>query len=393
MIRRLISSSYNSSFFLFGARGTGKTTYILEQFLAQFPPEKILVFDLLDDETEERLRRRPNTLAAEIDSRLRTSPLEWVLIDEIQKVPRLLDVVHSLIEKKKKIKFILSGSSSRKLKIGGANLLAGRAFEYRLFPLLAVELKDKFDLDTALSFGALPSIQNFQIHLDRVKYLQSYVRNYVKQEVQLEHLVKNIEPYREFLEIAAQTNAKILNYTKLGRELGVDSKTVKQYYDIIEDTYLGFRLPTFHNSLRKSQLLSSKFYYFDIGVKRSLEGALNSAPVPGTSYYGDTFEHFVILEFYRMNCYLETDYRLSYFSTSEGSEIDLVLSRGKKLIFIEIKSSETIDEVEVRKVAKLGAGTTANLYYLSRNKYPQDIEGVRCLPWDMGLREIFAVLK
>lgn len=391
MIHRLVSPSNSSSFFLFGARGTGKTTFITQQFLPKSANDSFLLYDLLDDETEERLRKRPSSLQADVMARLKDSSLGWVFIDEIQKIPRLLDVVHSLIEKTK-VKFILSGSSSRKLKLHGANLLAGRAFEYRLFPLVESELKDQFDLQEVLSYGSLPSVRNFQDSKDKIKYLQSYVRNYVKFEIQLEHLVKNVDPYRDFLEVAAQTNSKILNYTKIARELGVDPKTVKQFYDIVEDTYLGFRLPAFHRSLRKSQLLSPKFYYYDIGVKRSLEGAIHSAPVPGTSYYGEVFEHFVILEFHRMNEYLETNFRLSYLSTKEGGEVDLVLSKGKKLILIEIKSSERVDEMEVNKLARFGKDLSPHLYYLSRDPNVQWVSDVQCLPWNLGISRILGLL-
>jgi predicted AAA+ superfamily ATPase len=267
--------------------------------------------------------------------------------------------------------------------------LAGRAFEYRLFPFSAGELGKKFDLDSALSFGLLPMACEIQAPEDKIKYLKSYVSTYVKMEVQLEQLLRNIEPFREFLEIAAQMNGRLINYSRIAREVGVDTKTVQTYYSILEDTYLGFKLPAFHQSIRKSQLLTPKFYFFDIGLKRALEGALHSPPVPGTSYFGETFEHFVVLEVLKRNAYSEMDYRLSYFGTKDKSEIDLILSRGKEKIFVEIKSTRKIDDSEVQKLGNYVKEERGEGYYLSLDSRPRTIHGIRCLPWDEGLKRIF----
>jgi predicted AAA+ superfamily ATPase len=184
-------------------------------------------------------------------------------------------------------------------------------------------------------------------------------------------------------------SGKIINFTKIAREVGVDVKTVQLYYLVLEETYLGIRLPSFHKSIRKSQLVSPKFYLFDIGVKRALEQALHGAPTPGTSYYGELFEQFVILEFVRMNLYCETDYRLSYFATKEGIEVDLVLSRGNETIFIEIKSSPSIDPVEVKKLASIAKGHATRSFYLSESPNAELMNDVRCLHWREGLKEIF----
>ncbi len=400
MIHRLINPSKNTSFFIFGARGTGKSTFVEDQLLptwgVRLPAEYrtqsewyfdgVLYLDLLNDDLEESISADPELLKRKVES-MNSKP-KWIVIDEIQKVPRLLDVVHSMIEKQK-IKFILTGSSARKLKKEGANLLGGRAFEYSLMPFTSIELQNGFQLTEALNFGLLPTLLNFTEQEDKIKYLRSYVRTYVKVEIQMEQLVRKLEPFREFLEVAAQMNGKILNFTKIAKEVGVDTKTVQLYYLILEETYLGFRLPCFHHSLRKSQLLTPKFYFFDIGVKRALDQSLHSPVIPGTSFYGETFEHFVILEFYKLNLYLETDYRLSYFSTKEGSEVDLILSRGREIIFIEIKSSTQVDLVEVNKLNAIAKGHTKKAYYLSCDPHSQKIENVTCLPWQKGLHEIF----
>jgi predicted AAA+ superfamily ATPase len=398
---RTIKPSKQSSFFVFGARGTGKSTFIERQLLpswgisvpnelllkGKWCYENVLYFDLLDDEIEEALAKDPEMLKREVAA-LKEKP-KWVVIDEVQKIPRLLDVVHSMIEKQK-IKFIISGSSARKLRKEGANLLGGRAFEYSLMPLTPIELGDSFNLEDVLQFGSLPAVFSFLTHDDKTKFLRSYVRTYVRIEIQLEQLLRKLDPFREFLEISAQMNGKILNYTRIAREVGVDVKTVQLYYLILEETYLGFRLPSFHRSIRKSQLLSPKFYYFDVGVKRALEQSLHTGLAPGTSYYGELFEHFIILEFYRLNMYHDADFRLSFFATKEGAEVDLVLSRGKEVIFVEIKSSEHVDLTEVKKLRAIGKDTATRCYYLSRCNVPQEFEGVRCLPWQQGLQEIFS---
>ena len=388
MVLRLLKPSNNSSFFLFGARSTGKSTWIEQEFMPKLNPSKYLYINLLDDETEERYLKNPSVLVQEIDS-IAKKP-EWVIIDEVQKAPRLLDIIHKIIESKK-IKFLLTGSSARKLKLGGTNMLGGRAFDYRLFPFSFIELGSDFELESALNYGLLPKVFEFSEPQDKVKFLKSYVSTYIKTEIQMEQLVRKIEPFRNFLEIAAQMNGKLTQFSKISKDVGVDPKTIESYYEILEDTYLGFRLPCYHNSLRKSQLRTPKFYFFDTGIKRALDLSVRSSVVPGTSFYGDTFEHFIVLEFFKLNSYLETDFKLSYFATSNQSEIDLILSRGRERIFVEIKSNLHIDEVEVNKLAKYAKEEKAQAYYFSQDPIARVIKNVRCLPWHQGLREIFEI--
>ena len=194
---------------------------------------------------------------------------EWVIIDEVQKIPELLDVVHRLIEDKK-IKFGLTGSSARKLKHGGANLLAGRAFVYNLFPFTSFELGDSFSLEDALMWGTLPQIYALQDANDRIQYLKSYANTYIQEEVWEAHLIKDLVPYRRFLQVAAQTNGTGINYSNISEDARVDPKTVQRYFQILEETLLGFFLEPFHRSLRKRQRANPKFYFFDIGVQRAL---------------------------------------------------------------------------------------------------------------------------
>jgi predicted AAA+ superfamily ATPase len=373
MIPRLLNTLKTSSFFLFGARGTGKSTYIKSNFA-----ENSLYLDLLDPVLEDRLIRNPKDLEIIIG---KNEP-EWIIIDEVQKAPRLLDVIHSLIESKR-LKFILTGSSARKLKRGSANLLAGRAFVYNLFPLTANELDIEFRLEDLLQFGSLPQVINYTSEREKKAYLQSYALTYIKEEIVAEQVTRKLEPFRNFLRIAAEQSGKIINYSEIAKQIGISHKTVISYFSILEDTLIGYILPSFHLSVRKSQLVSPKFYFFDLGVKNSLAESIDLKPTPQTSYFGEAFEHFIILESLRLNSYIETNYRLSYLKTKANFEIDLILSKGKNNFFIEIKSADRIDPDKVNHFKKCVADIKAvtGLYYISRDKSDVTINDVRCMYW------------
>ncbi len=388
MIRRLIKHSKNNSLLVFGARGTGKSTLVKEQLLKDLEGEH-LYYDLLLPKEEDRFLRDPSLLEREIENQKPT----WAVIDEIQKAPKLLNIIHSLIERQM-CKFIMTGSSARKLRLSSANLLAGRAFSIRLFPFTSVELGDRFDLEKSLQYGTLPKTIELNDQFEIEEYLRSYVFNYIREEIQIEQLVRKLDPFREFLEIAAQMNGKIINSHKISREVLVSDKTILSYFKIIEETYLGFFLPAFHTSIRKSQLRSPKFYFFDTGVKKTLERSLHSHLTKGTGAYGEAFEHFVICEFYRLNEYTRSDYRMSYFQTSAGGEIDLVLSRpGSPVILIEIKSTDHIDNTEIRKISEYKKEiNNSEAYYLSQDKHSYKIDGVTCLHWQQGLSIFFSLL-
>ena len=272
--------------------------------------------------------------------------ISHVVIDEIQKIPKLLNVVHKLIEETQK-KFVMTGSSARKLKYGGANLLAGRAFVYHLFPFTFLELKKNFDSDQALMFGLLPKIIEFDTYEERVAFLQAYSYTYLKEEIFSEQLIRKLDPFRRFLEVAAQTNGKIINYSNIARDVGVDDKTVKEYFSILEDTLIGFFLEPFHHSFRKRLSSKPKFYFFDIGVTRALARHLSIPLRAQTSAYGEAFEHFIILECIKLASYQNKEFRFSYLSTKDDAEIDLVVERpGQPLLFIEIKSKKSVQPTD-----------------------------------------------
>jgi predicted AAA+ superfamily ATPase len=199
-----------------------------------------------------------------------------------------------------KIQFVITGPSTRKIKKQGANLLAGRAFQYALFPFSLFELGNDFQLHSTLNFGMLPAIFSLQDNEEKKDFLRSYVQKYIKEEIQLEQLVRDIAPFRKFLEVAAQSNAEILNYSKIGRSCGVDYKSVSRYFEILEDTFLGFFLDSYHNSIRKRQIASPKFYLFDVGVVRSLTYQLNIEISPNNYTYGKLFESFFIQECFKL---------------------------------------------------------------------------------------------
>lgn len=386
MIRRSLKPLKSDSFFLFGARGTGKSTFIETQFLAKCSSWRI---DLLDADQEERFSKDP-ALLERILADMKSRP-EWIFIDEIQKVPKLLDQVHRLIEKKKQ-KFILTGSSARKLKRQGANLLAGRAFLNYFFPFTQEELQEKWDLDRALHWGTLPKAWLSTSEEVQRAYLKSYVQTYLKEEIRVEQLVRDLDPFREFLEVSAQMNGKVINYSKIAKEVGTTDKTVRSYFQILQDTHMGFYLPAFHRSVRKSQAEHPKFYWFDPGVKRQLDHTLESKLVESTSAYGEAFEHWVILEIIRRAEIQGKDWNFSFFRTKEGNEIDLIISLSRnKEILVEIKSSDRVDESEVTYLERLsGKFNTKAVYYLSQDPVSQKLGAVHCRHWIKGIAEIFS---
>lgn len=381
IFKRLISFPKANSFFLFGARGTGKTHLLKERF----PGRGILYIDLLDPEQGDLYSLRPKTLVEQ----LAHAKPRWVIIDEIQKVPKLLDVAQQQIESRG-IRFILTGSSARKLKHGGANLLAGRAFIHHLYPLTFRELGREFSLEAALTWGTLPKIYAFKGAGDKRDYLRAYAHTYLREEITQEQVVRRLEPFRRFLAVAAQMSGRIVNFSSIAREAGATVPSVQTYFQILEDTLIGFLLEPFHESVRKRQLGNPKFYFFDTGVQRALHQTLDLALKPQTSDYGTAFEHFVINEIRRLAEYSKKDWGFSYLCTKDGVEIDLILERpGRKRALIEIKSSERVDESTVRSLAKISRDIPAGeAYCLSRDPVARKIGPVRCFFWERGIEEL-----
>ncbi len=384
--QRLLKLTQTQSILLLGPRGTGKTSLIS----SYKPSENVFHINLLDWDWEDRLSKRPQDLADIVHSLPHS--ITHVVIDEVQKIPKLLDVVHALIENTK-ILFLLTGSSAKKLRMAGVNSLAGRAFLYALYPLTFLELAEDFQLHDVLHYGSLPKIFHLNSQ-DRADFLRSYAQVYLREEIWNEHVVRKLQPFRRFLEVAAQMSGKILNMNSIAIDVGIDGKTVASYFQILEDTLLGFFLEPFRHSFRKRLTLKPKFYFFDIGIVRSLRGELSLDVIPQTSYYGDLFEHYIILEVHRLCRYLQPDYVLSYLQTQANVEVELVISRAREpLILIEIKSGSDISEDRIRKFHSLCSdlGEPFEAMILCQETLSRDSQGVKIRPWRKGIMEILNI--
>ena len=316
------------SVFLFGPRGTGKTTWIHDRF------PNAATYDLLDSGEALRLSKRPDTLYRE----LAALPAEsWVVIDEVQKVPELLNEVHRLIESRG-LRFVLSGSSARKLRRRGVNLLAGRAITTTLFPLVSAELGFGPDVERRLSQGTLPMAVVGENPKD---YLRTYAETYLVQEVQAEALTRNLGAFARFLEIAARQNAQVTNATSIGRDAGIDRRTVQSHFTILTDTLIGFWLPAWKLRSATKQVQQSKFYFFDGGVVRALSGRLPYPPTPEER--GPLLETTILNEIRAFLSYSGRHYVPHYWRSYDGAEVDVLCETATGFVAIEVKASARWD--------------------------------------------------
>jgi len=380
MVNRNCILSKTNSFFLFGARGTGKSTLVKEH-LKSVPH---LYVDLLRLAERDSLSEDPDALERRI-----LPGMEWVFIDEVQRVPGILDTVHRLIEERG-TKFALTGSSARKLKAGGANVLAGRAFVSELFPLTSTELGEQFNLEDALCWGGLPKLQSLKSSEDKIAYLESYALTYLQEEIWEEHLVRKLPPFRKFLQVAAQSSGGKLNYSNIAEDVNVDTKTVQQYFQILEDTLLCFMLEPFHRSKRKRMRVNPKCYFFDLGVWRALTRSFVHTMVPQTYGYGNAFEQFLICNLHHIAATKRTGFQFSYLPLAGDREVDLVIDRpGRPLALVEIKSTDQILPKHSEVLEQVQADFPgADLFCLSRDEREQCFGRVRALPWQKGLLEL-----
>jgi predicted AAA+ superfamily ATPase len=385
MIKRSCNLSKTNSFFLFGPRGCGKSTLLQSDFSAQ----DTLFIDLLDIEFFDNLMLDPGRFERVIEAKDVIN--KRVVIDEIQKMPRLLDIVHRQIQRQKR-QFIMTGSSARKLKQAGTNLLAGRAWIYNLFPFTATELGDEFNLKKTLERGTLPDSYLAPDAADSREYLMAYVSTYLEKEIQQERWVKNLEPFRRFLSVAAQMNGRIINRSAIGREVGVNDVTVSNYFEILEDTLLGFYLPAFHKSVRKAQKLSPKFYFIDPGIRRALDRTLTVELLPQTYAWGDAFEHWVLLEIYKRASYARCDWKFSYLRTKDDVEIDLIIERpGHSMVLFEIKSKARVSEVDAKALETLGEAVDSKAERILLSMDPQEARfgKTQAFQWEKGIQVLF----
>ncbi|MGA1841619.1 MAG: ATP-binding protein [bacterium] len=367
----------NKSFFLFGPRGTGKTTWIKAHF------SQNVYIDLLESNLYNELLASPDR----IETFIPPGYEDWIVIDEIQKVPQLLNEVHRLIEKQR-YKFILTGSSARSLRKGGINLLAGRALTYNMYPLTAIELNNDFSLEKSLKFGHLPSIPS---EPDPFEFLKAYVKTYLREEVLQEGLTRNLGSFTRFLEMASFSQASVLNISEVAREASLERKRVENYFSILEDLLLATRLPVFTKRAKRRMVGHPKFYFFDVGVYRALRpsGPLDSPE----EIEGASLETLCFQEIRAINDYFNYQYDLYYWRTSNGAEVDFVLYGPKGIKAFEVKRSKRTTKKDLSGLKAFKSDfPEATLYLLyggTKNLYE---DGIKILPVDSALKQIPDIL-
>ncbi|MCY3762910.1 MAG: DUF4143 domain-containing protein [Gemmatimonadetes bacterium] len=319
------------SFFLFGPRGTGKSVW-LEQRLGHAD----LTINLLKSGEYLRYKRDPSLLALEAAALGNRNA--WIIVNEIQKLPELLDEVHALLfESRGDLRFALSGSSARKLRRSHANMLAGRALSKKMFPLSMLETGRDFRLQEALRYGQLPLSATAAAEGERIEFLDAYVETYLREEIQQEALVRNLDSFYRFLSVSALMNGQILNISNIARDVGVARTTVHGYFSILEDTLLGWHLPAWRNKAKVKEVAHPKFYLFDCGVQRALAGLHRDKP--SSAETGVLFETFLLNEFRALNSWRSHGAQFFYWRTESGNEVDLIWKRGRQAAGFEIKCS------------------------------------------------------
>lgn len=366
MYPRLLQPPAQQSFFLFGPRGVGKTAWAHEQF-----PDA-LFFDLLDYQTYTQLLAAPQRLGDQIPKGYKG----WVVVDEIQRVPELLNEVHRLIESRR-LRFVLTGSSARKLRHRGVNLLAGRALTRHLHPLMASELVSDFDLKRALRWGCLPLACTSERPQD---YLNSYAATYLREEVQQEGFARNIGAFGRFLEAASFSQAGVLNMAAVARECSVSAKVVEDYFSILEDLLIAVRLPVFTKQAKRRLIAHPKFYYFDTGVFQAIRprGPLDAAE----QIHGAALETLFLQQVRALNDYRDLGYRLHYWRTATGEEVDFVLYGERGLRAFEVKMAQNIRPDDLRGLLSFRTDfpqAKAYLLYLGNRRWHD--RGVEVLPF------------
>lgn len=359
------------SHFLFGPRATGKSSLIKHDL-----SEQALVIDLLHSETYMRLMANPSQLEPMID----VNEKACVVIDEIQRVPELLNEVHRLIENKH-IRFLLTGSSARKLRRQGVNLLAGRARQAELFPLSYHEFT-RFNLARYLQYGGLPMVVTSD---EPEEDLDAYVHTYLEEEIKAEALVKNLPAFSRFLQLSALTSGTTLNFTSIASDAGVSSVTLREYYQILEDSFLGFTILPWQHSVKRKAVATARFYYFDTGVKNRLAG-IHTIPEQ-TDVYGQAFEHFIAMELRAYLSYFRKKLPLCFWRTSDGQEVDFIIG---DQIAIEVKAAKKISSKHLKGLRYLMEERKIKKYYLiSQDPIALKEDGIYILPWEDFLKRLW----
>ena len=365
------------SAFLWGPRKTGKSTLLRERY------PNSLVYDFLDTDLALEFSKRPALLRERLLAKDRSVFQHPVVLDEVQKVPALLDEVHWLIENRG-LSFILCGSSARKMKRGHANLLGGRAWRYELFPLVSEEIGE-LDLLRVLNRGAIPS---HYLSEGYRKSLDAYVRDYLKEEVFAEGLTRNIPAFARFFDAMGYSHGELTNYSNVARECGVDAKTVKEYYQILIDTLLGRRLEPFSRRQGRDVITkAAKFYLFDVGVAGAI--TKRDIPQPRGETFGKAFEHFILMELTAHAAYSEQGYEINFWRTRQGVEVDFVLGGGQ--VAVEVKGSSRIENRDCRPLHVFTSEHRPKKSILVCCEREERVVGaVRIVPWPSFLRQLWA---
>lgn len=371
------------SFFLFGPRQTGKST-LLSSWLN---PQTSITIDLLKSDTFLQFKSQPSFL----QTVLKGCPpvVRTLFIDEVQRVPELLDEVQVNLTGERPMQFVLSGSSARKLKRSHANLLGGRAALLKLHPFSYAEVKSSgFSLEEALTWGLLPPLWNME-KADRALFLKSYVETYIKEEIQAEALTRNLPGFMRFLTLSAYENGSLVNFTGLSQDTGVGLHMVREFYQILEDTLLCVRLDPFTS--RKRRLVKhARYYYVDMGIVNALCNRLPPLVLaPGTPVFGAAFEQFIVLELFKIKENLGKNFNLSFYRTSAGAEVDVVIERqDNSLVAVEIKSGRKPESKDMSGLKSfLDLAENARAVCLHTGDYAYRDGGIEFLPWAVFLEE------
>lgn len=374
IVRRLLDVSLppHQSAFLCGPRRVGKSYWIRQNY-----PHAPLV-DLLQTDVFAEYAARPALLRERFASR----GASLVVIDEVQKVPALLDEVHWLIENTP-LSFLLTGSSARKLRRGHANLLAGRAWRRTMVPLSLLEV-DALDLERVMVSGLLPPHFLSAHPLDD---LRAYVADYLKEEIAAEAAAQNIPAFAEFLRVAALTSSELLNYTNVARETGVSAKVVRSYFEILEDTYLGFRLPPWRRAKKRRLIETDKFYFFDVGVANFLA---RRQPQQGSQEFGKAFEHYILMELKAYQSYRAPDLELSFWRTASGYEVDFVA--GDLGLAVEVKGGTRVHDGDLRGLRALAEEhRVGHRVIVCLESEPRVLaDGIEVLPWRVFVQRLWS---
>jgi predicted AAA+ superfamily ATPase len=370
--KQIFNGLEKESCFLWGARQTGKSTLLKKLF-----PDA-LCFDLLLSGEYERFLRNPSHLR-EILVNNDLSPL--VIIDEIQRIPSLLNEVQWLIVNRN-VQFILSGSSPRNILRSGGNLLGGRAMRYELYPLISVEIPE-FDLLRGLNNGMLP---RHYLSNHPAKLLSAYVGSYLRDEIISEAKIRNITSFFRFLEAAAFSNGEMVNFSNIAADCGISAPTVKEYFQILEDTMTGHFVHSFQKKPKRRVITAPKFYYFDVGIAGFLlkRGRIEN----GSEAFGKAFEHFIYLEMYAHSHYSDINYPVYYWRTASQLEVDFIL--GDNEVAIEVKSTNMVNSRHLKGLKSFKEEyNVKKLIVVSTDPYPRLVDGITILPWQIFLQQLW----